>query len=109
MVISIFHDKNKALIQELAMLKDKVEILEKEMKTSQEGDRGTPGPQNLLRRGKGICAHLGRLRVTGSHYRFHILASLIITAVVAVIYSNTLDAAFHLDDFKQIIDTIRTL
>ena len=27
-VISIFHDKNKALIQELAMLKDRVEVLE---------------------------------------------------------------------------------
>ncbi|MBE9531990.1 MAG: tetratricopeptide repeat protein, partial [Proteobacteria bacterium] len=39
-----------------------------------------------------------------SNYRLHLLASLIIVAVVAVIYSNTLDASFHLDDFKQIAD-----
>lgn len=35
-VISIFHDKNKALIQELAMLKDKVEVLELELKTDKK-------------------------------------------------------------------------
>lgn len=44
----------------------------------------------------------GSMELTGPQYRFHILAILIITAVVAVIYSNTLDAAFHLDDFTQI-------
>ena len=35
-VISIFHDKNKALIQELAMLKDKVELLESKLKTDKK-------------------------------------------------------------------------
>ncbi len=37
-VISIFHDKNKALIQELAMLKDKIEALE----TMAQADRKPP-------------------------------------------------------------------
>ena len=35
-------------------------------------------------------------------YLTHILASLFIAAVVAAIYSNTLDSTFHLDDFKQV-------
>ena len=35
-VISIFHDKNKGLTQELAMLKDKVETLESEVETSKK-------------------------------------------------------------------------
>lgn len=39
-VISIFHDKNKGLTQELAMLKDKVETLEIEMKTLKSGVQG---------------------------------------------------------------------
>ena len=39
---------------------------------------------------------------TRFQYRWHIAAVLVITAVVAAIYSNTLDASFHLDDFKQI-------
>ena len=44
----------------------------------------------------------GSSGVTCPGYLPHILASLFIAAVVAVIYSNTLDAAFHLDDFKQV-------
>lgn len=38
-VISIFHDKNKGLTQELAMLKDKVEILEEEVKAGKKEAR----------------------------------------------------------------------
>ena len=53
----------------------------------------------------------GSLEAPESNYRFHILASLITAAVVAVIYSNTLDASFHLDDYKQITgnEAIRSL
>ncbi|MBE9531991.1 MAG: DUF2304 domain-containing protein [Proteobacteria bacterium] len=36
-VISIFHDKNKALTQELAMLKDKVETMAKDMESVKKG------------------------------------------------------------------------
>ena len=44
----------------------------------------------------------GSPETIGSQYHFHIAASLIIAVVVAAIYSNTLDASFHLDDYKQI-------
>ena len=44
----------------------------------------------------------GSLDLIGSTYRFHILVSIFIALAVVAVYSNTLGASFHLDDFKQI-------
>ncbi|MEE9542284.1 MAG: hypothetical protein V3V95_00690, partial [Thermodesulfobacteriota bacterium] len=38
----------------------------------------------------------------GPYRIYHLLVSLVIAALVIVIYSGTLDASFHLDDFNQI-------
>jgi hypothetical protein len=45
-VISIFHDKNKGLTQELAMLRDKVEMLEAQVETGRKkpGKAGAKKP-----------------------------------------------------------------
>jgi hypothetical protein len=49
-VISIFHDKNKALTQELAMLKDKVEVLESEVETTKKST-GKPRAKKPSKKG----------------------------------------------------------
>lgn len=46
----------------------------------------------------------GSFDLIGSTYRFHILVSIFIALAVITVYSNTLGASFHLDDFKQITD-----
>jgi hypothetical protein len=50
-VISIFHDKNKGLIQELAMLKDKVEILEREAAKAGKKGPGSAGAKKPSEKG----------------------------------------------------------